>query len=692
MAEQQKINQSEEEVLKSRRRLPRIGGVLRLIFVLLICSIAFSNTNVKTTLEQLLADEDTDNDKKITIDDPHIAGTQRGDKRFWMELSNGQKYEISGTYYLSNLLQELSLASEAGKERAEISAERIFEPPVDRITRSIGEYYWDGLTRRIDEKGLNKILGDEKTTNSRRFASSIYSAFRSASLQHYSSIASAKPELKMKVDLLPEKLPLLMCVVWMAIHGLLSLAMKSDEPIPFVVPGGRFNEMYGWDSYFITLGLLEDNRIELAKAMVDNFVYEITHYGAILNANRTYYLTRSQPPFLTSMALAVYEHLPKDAASKAWLKIAMQAAIQEYYKVWMNPNRLTKIGLSRYFDSGNGPPPEVEPGHFSVVFAEYAKKRGMDVKEFEEAYKSGKLKVRELDEYFVHDRCMRESGHDTSYRLEGRCAELTTVDLNSLLYKIETDIATTLDKEFAGTIDLTESKREKSSDWLKRAEQRKALINRYLWNAKHGMYFDYDFVHGKQIEYVSATTLYPLWARLASKEQAEQLIKNALPLLEMPGGLVSSSEESRGAITPEHPLRQWDFPHGWSPHQVLAWIGFINYQHEDIAQRLIYRWLFTITENAAFYNGTVPEKFDVVTRSHQVFAEYGNVGTKFSYITREGFGWTNGSYQLGLKILSKEKRNKLNQLIAPEWVFPAISRFAFKLSKNFVNIFVAQSY
>ncbi|MCI0446504.1 alpha,alpha-trehalase [bacterium] len=644
-------------------------NTLRLIFVLLICSLAFANSNVKTTLEQLLADEDTDNDKKITIDDPHITGTQRGDKRFWMELSNGQKYEISGTYYLSNLLQELSLASEAGKETTEIRAERIFEPPVDRITRSIGEFYWDGLTRRIDEKGLSKILGDEKTTTLDGLHHLYIPHSDQQAFKYYSAIATARPELKMKVDLLPEKISTTYVRGLDGYHGLLSLAMKSNEPVPFVVPGGRFNEMYGWDSYFITLGLLEDNRIELAKAMVDNFVYEITHYGAILNANRTYYLTRSQPPFLTSMALAVYEHLPKDAASKAWLKTKMQAAIQEYYQVWMNPNRLTKIGLSRYFDSGNGPPPEVEPGHFNVVFAEYAKKHGMDVQAFEEAYKSGKLKVPELDEYFVHDRCMRESGHDTSYRLEGRCADLTTVDLNSLLYKIETDIAATLDKEFAGTIDLTDSKRENSSDWVKKAEQRKALINRYLWNAKRGMYFDYDFVLGKQSEYVSATTLYPLWARLASKEQAEQIIKNALPLLEMPGGLVSSSEESRGVITPEHPLRQWDFPHGWSPHQVLAWIGFMNYQYEDIAQRLIYRWLFTITENAAFYNGTVPEKFDVVTRSHQVFAEYGNVGTKFSYITREGFGWTNGSYQLGLKILSKENRNKLNQLIAPEWIF-----------------------
>jgi alpha,alpha-trehalase len=183
------------------------------------------------------------------------------------------------------------------------------------------------------------------------------------------------------------------------------------------------------------------------------------------------------------------------------------------------------------------------------------------------------------------------------------------------------------------------------------------------------MYFDYDFVHGKQIDYVSATTLYPLWARVASKEQAGQLIQKALPLLEMPGGIVSSTEESRGPITPDRPLRQWDYPHGWSPHQILTWVGLNNYDHKNDANRLIYRWLYTINVNASYYNGTIPEKFDVVTRSHQVFAEYGNVGTKFSYITREGFGWTNASYQLALQFLPKELQGKLNELIAPEWVF-----------------------
>ena len=137
----------------------------------------------------------------------------------------------------------------------------------------------------------------------------------------------------------------------------------------------------------------------------------------------------------------------------------------------------------------------------------------------------------------------------------------------------------------------------------------------------------------------------------------------------MPGGIAGSTEASRGAITPEHPPRQWDFPNGWAPHQMLVWQGLIDYGYERIAQRLVYRWLYTITFNAANYNGTVPEKFDVATRSHQVFAEYGNVGTKFSYITREGFGWTNTSYQLGVSLLPLELRDDLNRLIPPEWIF-----------------------
>jgi alpha,alpha-trehalase len=135
-------------------------------------------------------------------------------------------------------------------------------------------------------------------------------------------------------------------------HGLLYL------PHPYVVPGGRFNEMYGWDSYFIERGLLRDAEVGLARDMTDNLLYEITHYGAILNANRTYFLTRSQPPFLTEMILGVYER----TRDRRWLRSTLPS-IDRYYVFWTSPpHRVDANGLSRYFDTGEGPAPEVVAG------------------------------------------------------------------------------------------------------------------------------------------------------------------------------------------------------------------------------------------------------------------------------------------------------------------------------------------
>jgi alpha,alpha-trehalase len=628
---------------------------------------------IAPTLQALLQDEDTDHDKRITIDDPHITGTERGDKRFWITSTDNSRYEVSGTYYLSNLLQELKLAEDEGNKISLLKPERIFEPPADRISRMIREVYWDGLTRRVDETGLMKIVEDEKTTTAGGFSYVYVPANDKLAFDYFTDVAKRHPQERLNVVRLPKNVSGEYVRQLDGRHGILSLGLHKAENgqiqgIPFVVPGGRFNEMYGWDSYFITLGLLDDGKIELAKSMVDNLVYEITHYGKILNANRTYYLTRSQPPFLTSMIRAVYERLPRNDPTKNWLKSAISAAIEEYRNVWMSKEHLTKTGLSRYFDSGSGQPPEVEPGHFDPIYREYASRYKMEVKEFEAAYRSGKIKVPELDEYFVHDRAMRESGHDTSYRLIGRCANLTTVDLNSLLYKIEMDIATLLENEFGGELSLN-GRQEKSLEWKRSAQQRKELVNRYCWNEERGMFFDYDIVKGEQTLYESATSFYPMWAGLATEQQAKALIKYALPKLELSGGVVSTTEASRGPITADRPQRQWDYPYGWAPHQIIVWQAMRNCNHPEIARRLICRWLYTITSNAANYNGTVPEKFNVVTRSHQVFAEYGNVGTKFAYITREGFGWTNASFQIGLRQLPSNLREHLDRLIPPEWIF-----------------------
>jgi alpha,alpha-trehalase len=629
---------------------------------------------VESTLRALLDDEDTDGDKKITIDDPHIPGSGRGDKRFWIPTQGGGRREVAGTYYLSNLLQELTMFKETEIDTADLDAERIFEKPVHRISRRIREDFWHGLMRTIDERGLPSIIRDEKVATSGGTRYLYVPHDDKVARSYFEGLSRVHPDWKLNVSVLPGEITPEFLRSLKGKHGLLSLGLKETpsgnfEGEPFIVPGGRFNEMYGWDSYFIVLGLLKDGKVELARSIINNCVYEISHYGAILNANRTYYLTRSQPPFLTSMVIACYGRLPRNLESKQWLGRALEAAIAEYRGVWMNGDHLTVTGLSRYFDSGRGIPPEVEPGRFDEVIGTFAKREGMPIDKFKEAYDSGALHAAELDTFFMHDRAMRESGHDSSYRLLGCCADLVTVDLNSLLYKIESDIAALLSSEFGGTLTLGNGSVEHAATWKGKAEARRVLMNRYLWNATQGMFFDYDFAHECQTTYLSSTAFYPLWSGVATRDQAKRLLQAALPLLETPGGVAGSSLISRGPVSRKRPQYQWDFPYGWSPHQMLLWQGLMDYGYDSVARRLAYKWLYTITLNAVQYNGTIPEKFDVELRTHDVFAEYGNVGTTFSYITREGFGWTNASYEVGLNLLSPDLVDALNRLVPPEWVF-----------------------
>ena len=664
--------------------LPRLIGVLSLSLILRSSLLTEEQPRpafwirVVPMLDSLLADEDTDGDKRITIDDPHIAGTFRGDKRFRLIGTDARSFEVSGTYHLANLLALLKTAQDQHRDTIQLSLADVFSPPFDHIARSIKTSYWKGLTRRIDASGLSAIFRDEKsaTANGRHYV--YIPPADTLARDYFSGLARRDPALGMSVVTIPDPVTPSFLKSLEGKQGILSLGLrkKSDgtfDGIPFVVPGGRFNEMYGWDSYFITLGLLQDGLIDLARSMVDNFVYEIRNYGKILNANRTYYLTRSQPPFLTSMALAVYDRLPKTDASKYWLARALEAAIREYRNVWMAPDHMTSIGLSRYFDTGTGPPPEVEPGRYDARFERYARARGETMEQLKQEYTQGTVNIPELDKFFKDDRSMRESGHDASYRLLDDCAGLATVDLNSLLYKAESDLAATISSIYGGTLTLSDGTVTTAKSWEEAARKRKALIEKYLWNETKGLFFDYDVVEGRQTAFVSATTFYPLWAGLLSPSQARRLIRTAIPLLAMPGGIVGSTEASRGPITVEHPQTQWDYPFGWAPHQMLIWSGLQRYGYSSLARDLAYRWLYTITVNACNYNGTIAEKYDVVIRSSQVFAEYGNVGTTFSYLTREGFGWTNASYVVGRTYLRDDDVAKLNRLIPPEWTFPDLS-------------------
>jgi alpha,alpha-trehalase len=578
---------------------------------------------------------------------------------------DSQRYEIDGVYHLSNLLQNLAIARDSGRTELNIAYEQLDEPPVHRLSRMIKTYYWDGLTRRMDKKGLKQILIDPKMKES----ANLYIPHNDpAAWQYYSAIAD---ELDVNVIRLPERITPQYVESLNTRPGLLTLAADTSggyTPLPFVVPGGRFNEMYGWDSYFINIGLLLSGRIQLARFMVDHFIYQINHYGKILNANRTYYLTRSQPPFLTSMVSELYTQLDKNPDNRKWLKHALITCIKEYNTVWMAEPHLTKTGLSRYFGTGIGIPPETEPDHFDEILLPYAEKAGMSLDDYKRKYMNNEISEPALTQFFINDRAMRESGHDTSNRLINICAHLNTVALNALLYKYETDIARLIKTEFNGELKIPGKLSETPQVWNARAEKRKKIMDRLMWDENSAQYYDYNFVKEQKTQFQSLTNLYPLWAGMVSQERAELMVTKALPLYIEPGGLVSTTKASRGPVTAQRPQRQWDYPNGWAPHQILIWTGLQNYGYNKQSQQLAYRWLYMITRNAVDYNGTIPEKYNVVERTHKVFAEYGNVGTQFDYITKEGFGWMNASYLKGLSILTDPQIENLNNLIPPEWI------------------------
>jgi alpha,alpha-trehalase len=401
-------------------------------------------------------------------------------------------------------------------------------------------------------------------------------------------------------------------------HGLLYL------PHPYVVPGGRFNEMYGWDSYFIQVGLLRDGETELARAMADNFLYQIEHYGKILNANRTYYLTRSQPPFLTRMLLGVYGR----TRDRRWLARALPA-VESYYRYWTEGDRLTpSTGLSRYFDAGSGPAPEVVASevdaegltHYDRVKEFY---RTQEITDYDVARFYDRAADRLTPAFYKGDRSMRESGFDPSDRFGPFSADITShnpVCLNSLLYVMERDAA-----EIARILGRAAEARA----WESRASQRAERVNRLLWDEQEGLYLDYNFDRGGRRRYPFVTTFYPLWAGLASPQQAARVAAN-LPRFERPGGLLTSTNVSGS---------QWDAPFGWAPMQLLAVEGLRRSGHAREAERLSVNFLSLVLKEFVEHN-VIVEKYDVVRRDSHVEA-----GLRFGYTSNEiGFGWTNAAF------------------------------------------------
>jgi alpha,alpha-trehalase len=415
-------------------------------------------------------------------------------------------------------------------------------------------------------------------------------------------------------------------------------------PNPYVVPGGRFNEMYGWDSYFILLGLVSDKHTDVARGMVENFFFEIDNYGALLNANRTYYLTRSQPPLLSSMIREVYEQ----QQDKTWLEHAYAYAKRDY-ALWVSPiHRAGTTGLARYKDVAPGPVPEMADDstyypdviRWLLAHPEVKTKYLVEASEHPDSAEAIALAKTSCDvrvlkvcasawayghrlsaAFFSGDRAMRESGFDTSFRFgpfSGSTDEFAPVCLNALLYKYEKDM-----QHFAEVLGHAAD----AKLWDSRAATRKAAINRLLWNPAAGMFYDYNYVTRKASTYDYVTGFYPLWAGLASPEQATAMQRH-LSLFEHDGGLAMSDRESG---------TQWDLPYGWAPTNWLAVKGLDDYGFHADAQRIARKFNHSVEENFR-HDGTIREKYNVVDGSANIRVA---AGYKANVV---GFGWTNGVY------------------------------------------------
>lgn len=380
-------------------------------------------------------------------------------------------------------------------------------------------------------------------------------------------------------------------------------------PHPYVVPGGRFREVYYWDSYFTMQGLVQDEEAKTARAMVENFAWLIDHTGLIPNGNRTYYLSRSQPPFFAAMVALLEdnklanpgEFLPQLEKEYAfWMAGADEIGKDEQaLRVVKMPNGDL---LNRYYDALDAPRPE-----------SYRE----DIQTAERAGAAEKTTV------FRHVRAAAESGWDFSSRWLSAYGELPTihttdiipVDLNSLLYHLEMEIARQ-HQQLGNT--------PQAQSFFAKAEQRKKAIQHWLWDDHLGLFGDYSLRKQQMTGIASLATVYPLYFSIATDLQAKRIAHVLQRDFLKDGGLVTSLRATG---------EQWDFPNGWAPLQWLAIIGLRQYGQHDLASTIAQRWL-ALNQKVFADTGRMMEKYNVVDTTLPAGGG--------EYPTQDGFGWTNG--------------------------------------------------
>lgn len=406
-------------------------------------------------------------------------------------------------------------------------------------------------------------------------------------------------------------------------------------PYPYVVPGGRFREVYYWDSYFTMLGLKASGETTMIENMVKNFDYLIQNFGHVPNGNRTYYLGRSQPPFFCMMVEmlagikgknAYKKYLPSMLKEYAyWMDGAKEAKAEEAVKhvVKLKDGEI----LNRYWDENETPRPESYKQDI-----ETADTAALDLAMLIKVASEEKLK--EILDRRRADACRdlragAESGWDFSSRWlvdanklsSIQTTKIVPVDLNCLLYSMEKTIAVAY--KASGKTNL-------SLQYEKKATARKSAIFKYCWNEEKNFFFDYNFIMSQQSEMITAAGIFPLFVKIATPAQATAVAKTVDATLLKDGGIVTTTNNTG---------QQWDAPNGWAPLQWVSTVGFKNYSNNKLAKTISKRWV-ALVEKVYANTGKLMEKYNV----EDINKEAGGG----EYPAQDGFGWTNGVY-LGLK-------------------------------------------
>lgn len=389
-------------------------------------------------------------------------------------------------------------------------------------------------------------------------------------------------------------------------------------PYPYIVPGGRFGAQWYWDSYFVMIGLAASGRYDLLEGMIKNFAYLIRKFGYIPSGNRTYYTSRSQPPFFSHMVRLLAEkegktvlvrYLPYMLAEyRFWTLHAKELTAQHptYRRSVLMPNGAL---MARYFDNKRTPRPE-------------SYKEDVDT--------ALKAADRVPSKVYVDIRATAESGWDFTSRWlkDGKnmhsiyTTDIIPVDLNCLLI----DMANTIADIYEILMQTKLAER-----FRRRAERRTAALNEYCWNEEKGFYFDYDFIAKEQTPSYSLAAAFPLYSQAASQKQADAVAQVLREKFLKEGGLVSTLETTG---------EQWDAPNGWAPLHWVTIQGLRNYGHDELANEIKKRWIDT---NLALFKSErkLVEKYDVVNP--------GKAATGGEYVLQDGFGWTNGVLRALLK-------------------------------------------